>query len=157
MHLDIIFFLRKESFIITYAKFCKKITFLTSWYAHVRVRIRGSGMLVFRNILPTCSMNDPKVYIQQWFSESYFVLRYLDLLWFTVTTGLKWNLSGLSEFLSLCQYLIKCLLPLILHTLWIHSNITKSCSVISSHLSHQWFWDYLIEMCCKLALSVSYF
>ena len=56
-------------------KFCKKLTFLTSWYAHVRVRISGSEMLVFRNILPTYSMNDPKGYILQWFSESYFVLR----------------------------------------------------------------------------------
>ena len=157
MHPDIFFILRKGSFIITYAEFSKKLTFLTSWYAHVRVRIRGSQMLVFRNILPTYSMNDPKGYIQQWFSESCFVLRKLDLLWFKVTTGLKWNLSGSSEFLSLCQYLIKCLLPLILHTLWVHSNITKSCSVISSHLSHQWFRDYLIEMYCKLAWSVSYF
>ena len=37
----------------TYAKFSEKLTFLTPWYAHVRVRIgvRGLEMLVFRKIL----------------------------------------------------------------------------------------------------------
>ena len=30
-----------------YAKFYEKVTFLTPWYAHVRVRIRGLEMLVF--------------------------------------------------------------------------------------------------------------
>ena len=30
----------------TYAKFSEKLTFLTPWYAHIRVRIRGLEMLV---------------------------------------------------------------------------------------------------------------
>ena len=37
----------------TYAKFSEKLTFLTPWYTHVRVRIRGSEMLVFRITLRT--------------------------------------------------------------------------------------------------------
>ena len=37
----------------TYAKFSEKLTFLTSWYAHVCVRIRELEMLVFRKILRT--------------------------------------------------------------------------------------------------------
>ena len=36
-----------------YAKFFKKLTFLSPRYAHVRVRIRGLVMLVFRKILRT--------------------------------------------------------------------------------------------------------
>ena len=35
----------------TYAKFSEKLTFLTPWYVHVRVRIRGLEMLVFRKIV----------------------------------------------------------------------------------------------------------
>ena len=41
------------------AKFSEELTFLTSWYAHVRVCIRGYEMLVFWKILPTYEMNDP--------------------------------------------------------------------------------------------------
>ena len=37
----------------TYAKFLEKLTFLTPWYAHELVRIRGWEMLVFREILRT--------------------------------------------------------------------------------------------------------
>ena len=40
-------------------KFSKNLTFLTSWYAHVRVRIRGLEMLVFQNILRTYLMDGP--------------------------------------------------------------------------------------------------
>ena len=36
----------------TYAKFSEKLTF-TRWYAHVRVRIRGLEILVFRKMLCT--------------------------------------------------------------------------------------------------------
>ena len=43
----------------TYAKFSEKLTFLTPWYAHVRVRIRGLEMLVFRKILRTHLMDGP--------------------------------------------------------------------------------------------------
>ena len=43
----------------TYAKFSEKLTFLTPWYAHVRARIRGLGMLTFRKILRTYLMEDP--------------------------------------------------------------------------------------------------
>ena len=43
----------------TYAKFSEKLTFLTPWYAHVRARIRGSEMLVFRKILRTYLMDEP--------------------------------------------------------------------------------------------------
>ena len=37
----------------TYAKFSEKLTFQTPLFAHVRVRIKGSEMLVFRKILRT--------------------------------------------------------------------------------------------------------
>ena len=37
----------------TCAKFSEKLTLLTPWYTHVRVRIRGIEMLVFRKILRT--------------------------------------------------------------------------------------------------------
>ena len=43
----------------TYAKFSQKLTFLTSWYAHVRVRMRVLEMLVFRKILHTYLMDGP--------------------------------------------------------------------------------------------------
>ena len=43
----------------TYVKFSEKLTFLTLWYAQVRVRIRGLEMLVFRKILRTYLMDDP--------------------------------------------------------------------------------------------------
>ena len=46
----------------TYAKFSEKLTFLTSWYAHVRVRIKGLEMLVFRKILRTYLMDDPLMF-----------------------------------------------------------------------------------------------
>ena len=39
----------------TYAKFSEKLTFLTSWYAH-----RGLEMLVFRKILRTYLIDNPK-------------------------------------------------------------------------------------------------
>ena len=42
----------------TYAKLSKKLTFLTPWYTHARVRIRRLEMLVFRKILRTYSMDD---------------------------------------------------------------------------------------------------
>ena len=44
----------------TYTKFSEKLTFLTPWYAHVRVRIRGLEMLVFRKILRVYLMDDSK-------------------------------------------------------------------------------------------------
>ena len=43
----------------TYAKFSKKLTFLTLWYAHLRVRIRGLEMLVSRKILSKYLMDGP--------------------------------------------------------------------------------------------------
>ena len=43
----------------TYAKFSEKLTFLTPWYAHIRVPIRGLEMLVFRKILRTYLMDNP--------------------------------------------------------------------------------------------------
>ena len=43
----------------TYAKFSEKLTFLTPWNAHVRVRIRGLEMLVFRKNLRTYLMDSP--------------------------------------------------------------------------------------------------
>ena len=42
-------------------KFSKKLTFLTPWYIHVRVRIRGFEMLGFMEILCTYLMDDPKM------------------------------------------------------------------------------------------------
>ena len=47
----------------TYAKFSEKPTFLTTWYAHVRVRIRRLEMLVFRKILRTYLMDGPYYYV----------------------------------------------------------------------------------------------
>ena len=44
----------------TYTKFSEKLTFLTLRYAHVRVRIRGLEMLVFRKILRVYLMDDSK-------------------------------------------------------------------------------------------------
>ena len=41
--------------------FPKKLTFLTPCNIHVRVRIRGYEMLVFRKIFRTYRMNDLKV------------------------------------------------------------------------------------------------
>ena len=43
----------------TYAEFSEKLTFLNLSYAHVRVRIRGLEMLVFRKVLGTYLMDDP--------------------------------------------------------------------------------------------------
>ena len=40
----------------TYANFFEKLTFLTPWYAHVRVRIGRLEMLVFQKILRTYLM-----------------------------------------------------------------------------------------------------
>ena len=42
----------------TYAKFSEKLTFLTPWYAHVCVHIRGLEMLVFWKILRMNLMDD---------------------------------------------------------------------------------------------------
>ena len=47
----------------THAKFPKKLTFLTPWYAHVHVRIRGLEMLVFRKTLRTFLMDGPLCYL----------------------------------------------------------------------------------------------
>ena len=43
----------------TYVKVSEKLTFLTPWYAHVRVRIRGLEMLFFRKILRKYVMDGP--------------------------------------------------------------------------------------------------
>ena len=43
--------LLRESFFNYYAKVSEKLTFLTTWNAHVRVRIRGYKIIVFRNIM----------------------------------------------------------------------------------------------------------
>ena len=43
----------------TYAKFSEKLIFLTHWYAHVRGRVRGLEMLVFRKTLCAYLMYDP--------------------------------------------------------------------------------------------------
>ena len=42
----------------TYAKFSEKLTLLTPWYAHVRVRINGLETLVFQKILRTYLKDD---------------------------------------------------------------------------------------------------
>ena len=43
----------------TCAKLSEKLTFLTPWYAPVRMCIRGLEMLVFRKVLRTYLMDDP--------------------------------------------------------------------------------------------------
>ena len=43
----------------TDAKFSEKLTFLTSWYAHERVRIWGLKMLVFQGIFRTYLTDGP--------------------------------------------------------------------------------------------------
>ena len=58
-----------------FAKFSEKLTFLTPWYAHVRVRIRELKMVVFRKSLRTYLMDGPcgdnhprsKLYITKFF------------------------------------------------------------------------------------------
>ena len=47
----------------TYAKSSEKLTFLTLWYAHVRVS--GLEMLVFRKILRTYLTDDLRSYLEQ--------------------------------------------------------------------------------------------
>ena len=42
-----------------HAKFYEELTSLTIWYAHVRVRIRGLEILLFRKIMCTHLMDDP--------------------------------------------------------------------------------------------------
>ena len=44
---------------IVYAKFFEKLTLLTPWYAHVRVRIWDLEMLAFWKILRTYFVDDP--------------------------------------------------------------------------------------------------
>ena len=44
--------------ISTCTKFSEKLIFLTPWYAHVRVRIRGLKIIVFRKFLRTYLVND---------------------------------------------------------------------------------------------------
>ena len=47
---------------IKYArKFSEKVTFLTPWYAHVRVPIRGLEMLIFQKILDTYLIDGPLI------------------------------------------------------------------------------------------------
>ena len=43
----------------TYPEFSEKLTFLTPWYAHAHVRVKGLEILVFRKIPQTYLMNDP--------------------------------------------------------------------------------------------------
>ena len=44
----------------TYAKFVEKLTFLSPWYAHVRVHIRVLEILVFWKIFACVDMDEPK-------------------------------------------------------------------------------------------------
>ena len=46
----------------TYGKFLENLIFITPWYTHVRVRIRGQDVFVFCRILCTYWMNDPIIY-----------------------------------------------------------------------------------------------
>ena len=43
----------------TYAKFSEKLTFLTHWYTHILVPIRGLEKLIFRKILRTYLIDGP--------------------------------------------------------------------------------------------------
>ena len=61
----------------TYAKFSEKLTFLTPWYAHVRVRIRGLKMLIAQKILRTYLMDDPLVYHKISLKSSNFIVKAL--------------------------------------------------------------------------------
>ena len=54
-----------------YAKFSEKLTFLTSWYAHIRVRNRRLEMLVFQKIVRTYLMDGPLLKNSLWFSLSF--------------------------------------------------------------------------------------
>ena len=56
----------------TYAKFPEKLTFVTPWYVHVRVHIRGLQMLIFRKILRTYLMDDPKTISCRYNPSLYF-------------------------------------------------------------------------------------
>ena len=54
--ISVLYFIRAHSF-CTYAKISEKLTFLTPWYTHARVQIRGK-MLAFRKILRMYWIND---------------------------------------------------------------------------------------------------
>ena len=59
------YFLHQEEFhkgpsIKYVSKIFRKTNIFNPWYAHVRVRIRGLAMLVFRKILRTYLMDDPQ-------------------------------------------------------------------------------------------------
>ena len=49
-----------------YAKFSKKLTFPTPWYAHARVLIWGLEMLIFWKILRNYLIDDPSSFAQTW-------------------------------------------------------------------------------------------
>ena len=83
-----------------YSKFSEKLTFLTPWYAHVRLRIRRLEMLVFRKILRTYLMDDPltwystKYKILNWiFSQKIFLFHFVSRFCFTFFFALR--ISGL--------------------------------------------------------------
>ena len=55
----------------TYAKFSEKLTFLTPWYAYVRVRIRGNKMLFFGKFCVHTKWMNPAMKIKSRNSENF--------------------------------------------------------------------------------------
>ena len=49
----------------TFTKFSEKLLFLTSWYAHIWVFIRGYEMLVFQKMLHTYRSSRPEVFCKK--------------------------------------------------------------------------------------------
>ena len=76
-----------------YVKFSEKLTFLTPWYAHVRVRIRGLEMLVFRKILRTYLMDEPKA-ISEARSNHSLVSQATVLQWGVFLITVFWTTDG---------------------------------------------------------------
>ena len=79
-----------------YAEISGKLTFLTPWYAHVRVRIRGLEMLVFRKILRTYLMDDP---IHLWRPHGRSVCGVLKFSRLRIL--LFWGNSSIAHFLQM--------------------------------------------------------
>ena len=76
----------------TYPTFSEKLTFLTPRYGHVRVRIRGLEMLVFRKILRTYLMDGPLIILIKFIYQIYYVVKVESLEnWRALPYMLKFN------------------------------------------------------------------
>ena len=77
----------------TYAKFAEKLTFLTPWYARIRVRIRGLEMFVLRKILHTYLMDGPLERFLRVMSQ-HLETNFKYVIW-PITKQLNFSVSGI--------------------------------------------------------------